>query len=116
MPLKMRRLAMRSALSSKVAQQQLVVVDELVLEEPKTREMKGILERLPVKMPVLIVTPERDENVYKSARNIPKVKAIPANNINIVDILKHSSLLLPVDTVRRIERDLGVSAKVEAEA
>jgi large subunit ribosomal protein L4 len=116
MPVKMRRIALRSALSSKEAEKQLIVVNELALAEPKTKDMKAIIERLPVQMPVLIVTPDSEINIYKSTRNMPKVTTLPVNNINVVDILRNSGLIMPVDSIRRIEQTLAVKAKEKATA
>ncbi|MDO8673405.1 MAG: 50S ribosomal protein L4 [Dehalococcoidia bacterium] len=114
LPRKMRRLALRSALSVKLAEQQLVVVDQLALSVPKTKEMKAIIDRLPVVAPILIVTPGREDNVYKSGRNLGRVTVIPVNNINIVDVLRHSSLIMPIDTIRRIEVTLDPGIRWEA--
>ena len=108
MPRQMRRLAMRSALSSKVADNQLVIIDTLKFEEPKTKAMITVLNNLGVaKRKALIVLPEVDPNVVKSARNIPGVKTLPSNSLNVVDILYHDYVVMPVEAVRKVEQALG---------
>ena len=103
MPKKMRRLAIRCVLSSKVADGELIVVDELALSEPKTKEMAGILANLGIASSTLIVTQEPDPNVYKSARNLERTKTLPANLLNVVDLLSHKTLIITVAAVRRVE-------------
>lgn len=103
MPRKMRSLALRCVLSAKVAQGEMVVVDELALNEPKTKEMARILAALGVGFSVLIVTAGPDPNVYKSARNLDRTKTLPANLLNVGDLLAHRVLMLTVAAVRRVE-------------
>lgn len=103
MPKKMRRLALRCILSSKVAEGEMVVVEGLTLEEPRTKEMARILAALGVSSSALIVTAEPDVNVYKSARNLEKIKTLPANLLNVVDLLSHRILMITVAGVRRVE-------------
>ena len=103
MPRKMRSLALRCVLSAKVAQGEMVVVDELALNEPKTKEMARILAALGVGSSVLIVTAGADPNAYKSARNLERTKTLPANLINVGDLLSHRILMLTVAAVRRVE-------------
>lgn len=103
MPKKMRHLALRCILSAKVADGEMVVVDELALSEPKTKEMARILAALGVGSSALIVTAEPDPNVYKSARNLERTKTLPANLLNVVDLLSHRILLLTVAAVQRVE-------------
>ena len=100
---KERRLAIRSVLSSKVLEKELTVVDKLELKEIKTKSMVKALAALKVEGKTLIVLPENDKNVVMSARNIKDVKTISANNINVFDLLKYSNLILPVDTVKKLE-------------
>ena len=102
MPEKMRRLAIRCALSAKVAEGEMVVVDELVLTEPKTKDMARILMALGVGSSALVVTAEPDPNVYRSARNLERTKALPADMLNIGDLLSHRILMLTVAAVRRV--------------
>ena len=103
MPRKMRRLALRCVLSSKVAEGEMVVVEGLTFEEPRTKEMARILAALGVSSSALIVTAEPDVNVYKSARNLEKIKTLPANLLNVVDLLSHRILMITVAGVRRVE-------------
>ncbi len=103
MPRKMRRLALRCILSSKVAEGEMVVVEGLTFEEPRTKEMARILAALGVSSSALIVTAEPDVNVYKSARNLEKIKTLPANLLNVVDLLSHKILMITVAGVRRVE-------------
>jgi len=103
MPRKMRRLALRCVLSAKVAEGEMVVVDELALNEPKAKEMARILAALGVSSSVLIVTAGADPNAYKSARNLERTKTLPANLINVGDLLSHRILMLTVAAVRRVE-------------
>lgn len=103
MPKKMRRLALRSVLSSKVSEGQLKVVDSFGIEEPKTRQMEQLLKALGVASSALIVTAEVNHNVIKSARNIAKAKTLTADMLNVADLLSHNMLLMTVDAVRRVE-------------
>ena len=100
---KERRLAIRSVLSSKILEKELTVVDKLELKEIKTKSMVKALSALKVEGKTLIILPENNKNVVMSARNIEGVKTISANNINIFDLLKYSNLILPVDTVKKLE-------------
>ncbi|OGO04323.1 MAG: 50S ribosomal protein L4 [Chloroflexi bacterium RBG_13_54_9] len=104
MPKKMRRLALKSVLSAKAAEGNLVVVDEFGLETPKTKDMVRILEALGVESSALIVTPEKDENVVRSAGNIAGVKTLPAHVLNVADLLSHKDLIMTVEAVREVER------------
>ena len=100
---KERRLAIKSILSSKVLEKELTVVDKLEVSEIKTKTMVKALTDLKVTGKTLIVLPEKNENVYMSARNIEGVKTILLNNINVFDLLKYTNLVLPLDTVKKIE-------------
>jgi large subunit ribosomal protein L4 len=113
-PKKMRRLAIRSALSDKVANAHLIVLDKLSLEEPHTRDMLAILEHLPVDgKRVLMMLPRRDENVVLSTRNIPRTKVQHVSSINVVELLKHDYVIMPVNTVRWIELVFGEGLSAE---
>jgi len=103
MPKKMRRLALRCVLSAKVAEGEIIVVDELALSGPRTKEMARILAALGVASSALVVTAEPDPNVYKSARNLERIKALPANLLNVVDLSSHKVLMITVAAVRRVE-------------
>ena len=100
---KERRLAIKSLLSSKVLENELTVVDKLELKEIKTKTMVKALADLKVEGKTLIVLPENNKNVLMSARNIEGVKTITLNNINVFDLLKYNNLVLPLETVKKIE-------------
>ena len=100
---KERRLAIKSILSSKVLEKELTVVDKLEVKEIKTKTMVKALADLKVEGKTLIVLPENNQNVLMSSRNIEGVKTITANNINVFDLLKYTNLILPVDTVKKLE-------------
>ncbi len=100
---KERRLAIRSVLSSKVLENELVVVDSLPLNEIKTKNMVNALTNLKVEGKTLIVIPEKNDNVQKSARNIEGVKTILVNTINVYDLLKYKNLVMTLDAVKKLE-------------
>ena len=102
-PKKMRRLALRCVLSAKAKDQEIVILEQLQLEQPKTKEMVLILAALGVDSSALIVTAEPEENVVKSARNLSGIKTMPASLLNVVDILSCKMLLMTVAAVRRAE-------------
>ena len=101
-PKSMRKVAMKSALTTKVQNEQMIVLDELSFEAPKTRIVVDMLKDLEDKK-ALIITAESNEAVYKSARNIEGVSVIPANNINVYDLLKYEKLIVTKDAVSKIE-------------
>jgi large subunit ribosomal protein L4 len=103
MPKKMRRLAIRSALSGKAADGQLVVIDQLAFETPKTKEIARILQNVGIERSTLIVTSESDRVVMASTRNLHRTKVLPARYLNVGDMLNHQSLLMTVDAVRIAE-------------
>jgi len=107
MPRKMRRLALRSALSCKAADGQIVVLDELSMETPKSRDLLIILDALQLDSSVLILMPQQDVAVEKSAKNLPDVKTLRANYLNIHDILGHDYLLVPKGALQVVESFLG---------
>jgi len=107
MPRKMRRAALRSALSVKAAEQQIILVDQLSWDRPRTRQMVELLDNLNVESSALILLAERNEAVEKSANNLPEVKTLRANYLNIRDLLKYDYLLVPLDSLRVIESILG---------
>src|SRR2546427_5344516 len=107
-PKKMRRLAIKSALSDKVANEQLIVLMDLALESPRTKEMLALLAKLPVNgKKILMMLPKRDENIVLSTRNIPSAKVQHVSSINVVELLKHDCVIMPVETVRWIEMVFG---------
>lgn len=107
LPRKMRRLALRCLLSAKVADDELKVVDSFGLDKPKAKEMRHILDALGAQSSALLVTAAADANVYKSARNLEKVKTLPAALLNVVDLLSHRDLIMTIDAVRRVEAIWG---------
>ncbi len=100
---KVRRLAMKSALSSKVAAEELIVLDSLEMNEIKTKEVVGVLKALETGKKVLIVLPEKNETVYRSARNIKGVMTTLVSTLNVYDILNCDSLVVLKDAVSKIE-------------
>ena len=107
MPRKMRRLALRSALSAKAEAEQIIVLDQLAFDEPKTVEMLQLLDNLNVGGSAVVLLPEHNENVEKSARNLKDVKTLRANYLNIRDLLGHNYVIMVKDTVSVIEGFLG---------
>lgn len=107
LPKKVRRLAIKSALASKVIDSQLVVLDELKLEQPKTRDMVQVLKNLGVERKALVVTDNLEDNAVLAARNIPGVKLITADGVNVLDVLYHDKLILTRGAVNRVEEVLG---------
>ena len=103
LPKRMRRLAIRSVLSSRVAEDRLKVISSVGLDEPSTSAMKEMLGAIELGRSVLIVTAVSETNVQRSARNIPGVDVLPADTINVADMLAHGSMLVTVDAVRRME-------------
>ena len=100
---KTKRLALKSALSAKTADKELIVLNELALEEIKTAKVAAILKALKVGKKTLIVLPEKDEVVYKSARNIAGVKVATVNTINTYDILNANNLVITEAGIKKIE-------------
>jgi large subunit ribosomal protein L4 len=107
LPKKVRRLAIKSALSSKVLENEIIVLDNLALETPKTKEMVKILNNLSVDRKALIVTDDVNENVVLSARNIPGVTVVTANGINVLDVLNHDKLVITKAAVEKVEEVLA---------
>jgi large subunit ribosomal protein L4 len=107
MPRKMRRAALCSALSAKAAQSAIVVLDELKMEQPKTKEMAGILRGLVGDESALIILAERDEAVEKSVRNLPEAKALRAGYLNIRDLLGFDRLVMPLGALDALRTHLG---------
>ncbi|AUM97262.1 MULTISPECIES: 50S ribosomal protein L4 [Clostridium] len=101
-PKSMKKVAIKSALTSKVNEKLMVVVDDIKLETPKTKEVVKMLNAFDAKK-TLIITNNAEENVYKSARNIEGVQIIPVNNINVYDILKYDKVVITKDAVSKIE-------------
>ncbi len=100
---KLRRLAMLSMLSSKAQENELIVVDELSFEEPKTKEMVKMLENIKAEKKALIVMADKDENVVKSAANIPGIRTALVGTMNVYELINHTSLILTKAAVEKIE-------------
>ncbi|MGD9142480.1 MAG: 50S ribosomal protein L4 [Dehalococcoidia bacterium] len=115
LPKKMRRLALKCVLSAKLADGELKVLDKWAFTEPKTKQMAAALKALDIDTSTLIITPEPDENVIKSARNIQKVKTLPANVISVNEILSYRTLLMTEDAVRIAEKLWGNGNTQEGE-
>jgi large subunit ribosomal protein L4 len=113
MPKKMQQLALKCALSAKANDGELKILESFKLAEPKTRIMAGILDALKIEKSALVVTSEANTSVVKSARNLPGVKTMPANILNVVDILSHQTLLMEVAAVRKAEQIWGTVAAGE---
>ncbi|MBT2694566.1 MULTISPECIES: 50S ribosomal protein L4 [Bacillaceae] len=107
LPKKVRRLAIKSALSSKVQSENIFVLESLAFEAPKTKEFKNVLSGLSVNTKALIVTAGLEENVALSARNIPGVTVVTADGINVLDVLNHDKLIMTKAAVEKVEEVLA---------
>lgn len=107
MPRKMRRAALRSALSIKAENDAIVLVDDLTLDTPKTRDMKAFVQTLVANESALVLLPGRNENVEKSTRNLSDVKALQANYLNIRDLLGYDKIVMPLAALDVITNFLG---------
>ncbi|MGM7724584.1 50S ribosomal protein L4 [Metabacillus sp. Hm71] len=107
LPKKVRRLAIKSALSSKVVDNNIVVLEDLALNAPKTKEMTAVLKGLSVDKKALIVTADSNENVALSARNIPGVTVVTADGVNVLDVLNHEKLIMTKAAVQKVEEVLA---------
>jgi len=106
-PKKMRRLALRCVLSAKVRDGELKVLEDLTFAEPKTKNMRQMLDALGAVSSTLVITNEPENNTIKSARNLPGIKTTPVNLINVLDILSHQMLLITEEAVRTTEKIWG---------
>jgi len=106
-PKKMRRAALKSALSDKYNEGKLVVVDDFAIDAPKTKQMAAMLDHLKVDSGALVVNALSDDNVIKAARNLPKVKTILARQLNVLDILNHDYLVMSKDALEQVEEVFG---------
>lgn len=102
-PKKVRRLALKSVLTSKVETGEIIVIDRIDLEGPKTKEMANFLANIKADKKALIVMDEKNINVIKSANNIPNVTTTLVNTLNVYDILKHNSFIITKDAVKKVE-------------
>lgn len=106
LPKKVRRLAIRSVLSSKVLDEEIVVVDELNFDAPKTKEFRAVLNNLDVNQKALVVLEDGNEFAKLSARNIPGVKVIAPNNVSVLDVVAHDKLILTKAALEQVEEAL----------
>lgn len=106
-PKKVRQLAMKSVLTSKALNSEIIVLEELKLEAPKTKEIVEMLENLNAKKKALIVMDEKNENVIKSASNIPNVKTILIDALNVYDILNYDSFIITKAALKKVEEVYG---------
>lgn len=102
-PKKLRRLAMKSALSSKVAEKEIIVLDTLNFEAPKTKEMIKVLGNVNAAKKALIVMAEKDENVIRSAANIPGVRTALVGTMNVYEIINYTSFIVTKEAINKIE-------------
>jgi len=103
LPKKVRRLALKSALSSKVNENELLVLDNLSFDKIKTKQMADVLKNLKIDQTAVLVLAEKNENVELSARNIPGLKTLFVNTMNVYDIMKHSKFIITKDAVSKVE-------------
>ena len=109
MPRKMRRAALRSALSAKAAQKEIVVLDNLAVDNPKTKEMAAMLQVLVGQASVLILLSEANEPIEKSVRNLPDAKTLRANYLNVRDLVGYDRVIMPLGALDVIQSYLGGS-------
>jgi large subunit ribosomal protein L4 len=124
LPKRMRRLAIRSVLSSRARDERLVVVSDLGLDAPSTQGLRRVLEAVGADASALVVVGAADRTTFLSARNLAGTRALPADTLNVADVLAHRTLVMTVDAVRRAEalwggdraagRNAGAPAEVEA--
>jgi len=108
MPRKQKRLARDSAVLAKLRKNSIVVVDALAFDKPQTKDFAGILKNLKIDRSCLVAIPQYDENIYKSARNVPKVAVLPVADLNAGDICTHQRMLFTKDAlVAFLNRDAG---------
>lgn len=109
-PRKMKRGALRAALSDKAANGRILLMDGMTFEQPRTKDMEALLAKLPLERHVLLLMPERDENVIRSAHNIRRIKMGHVDSINVVELLKYDHLMMPTATVAKIVDMFGLEA------
>lgn len=102
-PKKIKRLAMKSALSSKVEEAEIIVLDEMKFDAPKTKEMVKMLENVKAAKKALIIMAEKDENIIRSAANIPGVKTALVSTMNVYEIIHHTSFIVTKEAIKKIE-------------
>jgi large subunit ribosomal protein L4 len=114
MPKKMRRLALRCLLSAKASSGEILVVDHLKLDEPKTSEMARVLKALGVTSSALVVTERAEAGIVRSAQNLQGVRTLPADLLNVRDLLTYNYVVIGVDGLRAVESGLAVKAPATA--
>lgn len=102
LPKKVRRLAIKSALSSKVLDNDIVVLENLAIEAPKTKEMVQVLNALSLDKKVLVVTADADQTIELSARNIPGVTVVDANGVNVLDVMSHDKMVITKEAAEKV--------------
>ena len=102
-PKKVKRLAMKSVLTSKVLEEEIIVIDSLSFDAPKTKEMVSFLKAVGAAKKALIVTSEKEENIVKSAANLPGIETTYVGRMNVYEILNHTSFIVTQDAARKIE-------------
>ncbi|WP_409252533.1 50S ribosomal protein L4 [Bacillus sp. SCS-153A] len=107
LPKKVRRLAIKSALSTKVVEENILVLESLVFDAPKTKEFANVLKNLSVNSKTLVVTEGSEDNVALSARNIPGVTVVAANGISVLDVVAHDKLIITKAAVEKVEEVLA---------
>ncbi|MEW4226220.1 50S ribosomal protein L4 [Rossellomorea marisflavi] len=107
LPKKVRRLAIKSALSTKVVEENILVLEALTFDAPKTKEFANVLKGLSINAKTLVVTDGLDENVALSARNIPGVTVVTASGISVLDVLGHDKLVMTKSAVEKVEEVLA---------
>jgi len=107
LPKKVRRLAIKSALSSKVLDGEIIVLDQLTLAQPKTKDFVSILNNLKVDSKALVVSAGFEDNILLSSRNIPGIKYVAADGINVLDVLSHDKLIITKEAVQKVEEVLA---------
>lgn len=116
LPRKMKRLALRGALTAKLGDEQLKVIDTFGLEAIRTKELAGVLRALDATGRVLVVAPGRDQTLERSARNLPTVEVILADSLNVVDLINADLVLIEQGALSRIESVYGSGAPTEVVA
>lgn len=107
MPKKMRRLALRCILSSKVREESMKVIEELLFEKPRTKDMVDILSALDINSTAIIITEHSNPNVVKSAGNLTNVKVLPSAQINVLDLLSYKALIITISALHNVEKIWG---------
>lgn len=103
LPKKMRRLALKSVLSSKVSENEIMVIDSLNFDSHKTKQMANVLKNLNVDQTAVLVIADKNNNVENASRNIPGVKTLLVNTMNVYDIVKHNKFIITKDAVAKVE-------------